>query len=229
MKSLNRALLALSLLAGVAANAAQYPIGFQVVLGAVAPFSPVPGTPIELANEAFLVKYGAEFGVLGTGQGLNGQLVVFVSDRRVSRDIWRKMIGAGDAFAAANGAGYIYYEDGSTTPTSQYVYYGKLNIQEGYTGTFPLVNGTPAITGFMVAVEEKCGIGRAGVTAIQPPQVAPTRLVGSKRIGSYSIGYEYAVNGGQGALVSGVSVSIARRHFGPFIVDICPVDLYLRY
>ena len=217
------------MLTGIAANAGQFPIGFQLWNGVVPAFYPAPGTPIELANDAFLTKYGAEFGVLGTAQGTQGQLVVLVSDRRASREIWRKMLGAGDAFASANGAGYIRYEDGDTQPTSQYVYYGKLNIEEGQAGSFPLVNGTPAITGFMVAVEEKCGIGRAGVSAVQPQVLAPTRLVASKRIGSYSIGYEYSVNNGAGALVSAVTVSLARRHPLGFIVDICPVDLYLKY
>ncbi|MBI1859869.1 MAG: hypothetical protein HYR96_03000 [Deltaproteobacteria bacterium] len=221
--------LSLALVSGVVASAAQHPIGFQVWTGEVAPFDAAPGTSVELANETFLAKYGAENGMLGTGVGVRGELRVFVARRNVAREIWRKMLGSGDGFAGAGGVGYIRFEDGgSTVPTFQYVFLGRQSVEEGNTGIFYVLNGTPAITGFMVAMEEKCGMGQAGVVAVQQP-IAPTRLLGSRRIGSYSIGYEYSVNNGMGALVSQINASVARRHFGPFLVDICPVDLYIKY
>jgi len=215
------------LLGGVAAQAGQHPIGFTVAGGYVPGFNADPNSNVYLANEAFQAKYGVEQGLVGTTVGNTGELLVLVSAQRFAREIWRKMLGAGDAFSAQGGRGYIRFEDAYPEPSVQYTYFGKANIQEGTSYTYPVLNGTPAIRGFMVAMEEKCGMGKSGVQALTP--VVPTKLIKSKRLGSYTIGYEYSVNGGNGALVSGITVSVARRHFGPFIVDICPVDVYVLY
>ena len=224
------------LLAGLAlgakaATAADFPIGFQVWNAPVPPMATLPGSMLAKANQAFMIKYGAEAGLLGTAQGSRGDLVILVAAPRFSRDIWVKMIGAGDAYAGAGGAGFFRFQDDTIPqpPQYRYSYLGRLSIAEGATGSFYLQNGTPAIKGYMVAMEENCGLTNSGVFSVDPNQaLQPTRLTGTRRNGSYTIEYEYAVNGGYGALVSAINVTIA-RHRGPFIIDICPVDVYLRF
>jgi hypothetical protein len=111
---------------------------------------------------------------------------------------------------------------------NRYTFAGRVNISENSTGYLYLVNGTPAIKGFKVAMDHKCRLQKGSVVKSIPDQlIEPTKLVGQSMSG-YTAGYEFAVNGGYGALVSAIAVTLA-PHGGPFIVDICPVDIYVRY
>jgi hypothetical protein len=117
-----------------------------------------------------------------------------------------------------------------TSQTSaNYQFLNRIQIAEASQAQFLLLNGTPAIKQFMVVMEEKCAISKAAVVKANPRDfIEATRLLGSKRVGSYSIGYEYAVNGGYGANLASIVVTMA-RHGGPFIIDVCPVDVYVAF
>lgn len=222
--------IAFALFVGTAAFAGQHPISFSQSFGFVPPFSAPENSPVAMANEAFTAKYGAETGVLGTAVGTRGQLLVLVSNMRFATQIWRKMLGAGDAFSATNGIGYFRYQSfNEPGPSTGFVFGGKINISEGGTGYLTLANGTPEIKGFLVGMDNKCIMGRAAVVAVGGLPIEPTRLVRSYQQGSYTMVYEYSVNGGMGALLSQIVVSLGTKHPLGFITDICPIEVDVKY
>jgi hypothetical protein len=112
---------------------------------------------------------------------------------------------------------------------TNYQFVGTVNVSEASQGLLYLQNGTPPIKRFMVAMDQKCGLARASVIKANPNEVIePTRLFNTKRVGSYTMGYEHTVNGGYGALIAAISVEL-RPHGGPIIVDVCPVSIYVAY
>ncbi len=229
----NFAVTALVAVASLVANAThtykQYPIAFQVWSGPVPEIGSADPNFYE-ADAALRAKYGAENGFIATAVGTRGQLMILTESQRSMRQIWRKMQESGDVTTRGNVTYFRYLDPNSIpSPVSNFQYVGKLHISEGARGTFWLANGTPHIVAYRVAMEEKCGLSRSGVLKVwEHEAIIPTRLVRSERIGSYTISYEHSVNGGQGALLKGITVDMA-RHGGPFIVDICPVDLYVQY
>ena len=109
-----------------------------------------------------------------------------------------------------------------------YTFLGRVNIPENSTGYLNLLNGTPAIKGFMVAMDYKCQVRKAGVVkAVQGQLLEPTKLTAFNVVG-YTAKSEYSVNGGYGANLVSIAITLA-PHGGPFIVDVCPVDVYARF
>jgi hypothetical protein len=230
---LRNVLVALAVSGSVASAASmdQHPIAFKVhsSAGALPIFSADPWSKVAQANDAFLAKYGVENGLLGTVVGSRGELLVLVARQIHMNQIWRKMVGAGDAFSS-RGVGYFRFESNAAPePTVPYTYLGKVTLEEGQSGQLVIPNGTPEITGYKLAMDHKCGIAGSGVVLVHRNMpLIPTRLVNSERVGSYTIAYNYEVNGGQGALLSSIAMTLARRG-GPFVVDICPIDVYVRF
>lgn len=219
----------LTLSASALAQYKTFPIAFTEWSGPV-PASNASNPDFYDAQEAFVAKYGAEGGLVGTAVGTRGELMILTDSVRSTRQLWRKMQGSGDV--VSNGAvAYLRYLDpnATTPPVSKFQFVGKINVEEGTRGTFWMTNGTPSIVAYKVAMEEKCGLMKSGVQMADGSSPAiPTRLVRSERIGGFTIAYEHSVNGGAGGLLRLISVDIARRG-GPFIVDICPVHLYVQY
>ncbi len=221
---------ALSLFSATLASAAQIQISFQTANDLIPTFFPSPAeSSLSMANEAFKAKYGAEDGFLGTASGPQGELVVYVSHMYYAGVIWKKMLLVGDGTQGVGGIGFFNFDDGKTEPLSGYQFAGRIQVTEGTQGSLLVLNGTPAIRSFKVAMENKCIFSRAAVTTVNNTPVQPTKLIGSTKTGAYTITYEHLVNGGSGALLSSIVVTLGRRHPLGFITDICPVDIYVRY
>ena len=128
-----------------------------------------------------------------------------------------------------NLSGFFNFNDGKADPLSGYQFAGRIQVSEGTQGSLLVLNGTPAIRSFKVAMENKCIFSRATVSTVNNTLVQPTKLIGSTKTGAYTITYEHLVNGGAGALLSSIFVTLGSRHPLGFITDICPVDIYVRY
>ncbi|NBY20621.1 hypothetical protein EBQ74_10370 [bacterium] len=216
------------LLFGTLGIAAEIPMYFQTATPPVVVFNPPAKSPLALANEAFLVKYGAEYGVLGTTAGIQGQLVVLVNDMQIASNLWAKMVGAGDAYNGLNG-GMFRYADYSTPVYSDWRFVGRIQIPENNIGRLVLLNGTPAVRGFLVVMDNQCVFSKAAVETINNVPVQATQLISSQKVGYTGIGYEHLVNGGAGALLSSILVTMGVHHpSGPWN-QICPVDIYIRH
>lgn len=135
-------------------------------------------------------------------------------------------VGQIDACLVPNGNATHHFCTAEQGPA--YTFLGRVSIAENSTGYLNLQNGTPAIKGFMIAMDHKCRVSKAGViNAVQGQLIEPTKLVGYNVVG-YTAKSEYAVNGGYGATLASIAITLA-PHGGPFIVDICPVDVYARF
>lgn len=207
---------------------AEIPIYFQTTTPPVVVFNPPAKSPLALANEAFLIKYGSEFGVLGTTGGIQGQLVVLVSDMQIASNLWAKMVGAGDAYNGING-GIFRYQDTAVPVQPNWQYVGRVQIPENAMGRLILLNGTPAVRGFLVTMDSRCIFAKAAVETINNVPIQPTQLISSQKVGYTGIGYEHSVNGGTGALLSSILVTMGSKHPAGVFNEICPVDIYIRY
>lgn len=213
---------------GTLGTAAEIPMYFQTATPPVVVFNPPAKSPLALANDAFLIKYGAEYGVLGTTAGLQGQLVVLVNDMQIASNLWAKMVGAGDAYNAIQG-GMFRYPDSGISVQNDWRYIGRIQIPENNIGRLVVLNGTPAIRGFLVVMDHQCVFAKAAVETINNVPVQATQLVSSQKVGYTGIGYEHAVNGGAGALLSSILVTMGvHQPSGPWN-QICPVDIYIRH
>lgn len=254
LRSLFTILLALALLIPATRSmAAQYQIAFQVATGPVPPMSYDPASSIGKANSAFMAKYGMEQGLVGTTIGNNNELIIVVTNAAVSRQIWSKMLNAHDAYSAPNGVGYIQFNDSPTpqpmppqpVPQPQppmpqpmpqpqppqpnsYQYVGHINIEETETGRFLFGNGAPAIKSFILTLDQYCPLTRAGVEVVGSKPVQPTRLVRTFRTGARSVAFEHTVNGGQGALLTAIDITVGVIG-GPGIIESCDVEVYARF
>ncbi len=137
-------------------------------------------------------------------------------------------IGQIDACLIPNGNATHHFCTEETSSSSGYRYIGKINIAENSSAYVNLANGTPEITGFKLAMDHKCNLLKAAVVKANPNQlIEPTRFLGT-RMNGYTAEHDFSVNGGYGALVSSIAITMARRG-GPIIVDICPVDVYVKF
>ncbi len=214
---------------GAMALGGSHPFSFTNWNGTTPFFMADSKSNVGLANEAFLTKYGAETGVMGTLVGPRGELVVVVMNYETSHFVWRKMIGAGDAYSANNGLSYILFDDNNMTPFTGFTFAGQIQVKEGSSERLLISNGTPSITRFLVAMNDHCIMGQAGVVPVSNMTLLPTKLVGSKKSGASTMVYEYSVNGGAGAMLTSISVSLGIRHILGLISDYCPVDIYVKY
>lgn len=218
----------IGLFLGTLGVAAEIPMYFQTTTPPVIVFNPPAKSPLALANEAFLVKYGAEYGVLGTTSGIQGQLVVLVSDMQIASNLWAKMVGAGDAYNGVNG-GMFRYPDVSLPVQTDWQFVGRIQIPENAMGRLALLNGTPVIKGFLVVMDNQCIFAKAAVETVNNVPVQPTQLIASQKVGYTGIAYEHTVNGGNGALLSSILVSMGIKHPAGFVNQICPIDIYIRH
>ncbi len=207
---------------------AEIPMYFQSATPPVAVFNPPAKTAIALANEAFLIKYGTEHGVLGTTAGIQGQLVVLVNDMQMASILWGKMVGAGDAYNSASG-GYFRYQGDSTPFQSDWRFAGRIQIPESSTGRLVLLNGTPSIKRLMIVMDNRCDFYRAMVETVNNVPIQPTQLIAIQKIGYTGVGYEHTINGGAGALISSIVVMMNSKNPVGVFNKICPIDIYIRY
>lgn len=207
---------------------AEIPMYFQTATPPVVVFNPPAKSPLALANEAFLIKYGAEIGVLGTTAGNQGQLVVLVNDMQIASNLWAKMVGAGDAYNGVNG-GFFRYSDGTAPSQSDWRFAGRIQIPESAMGRLALLNGTPAIRGFLIAMDNRCIFAKAAVETINNVPIQSTQLIASQKIGYTGIGYEHSVNGGTGAVLASILVTMGTKHPAGVLTEVCPVDIYIRF
>lgn len=222
--------LAFGLFSATFATAAQIQIAFLPATGLIPTFTPQPpDSALSMANEAFLAKYGAEDGVLGTGSGPQGQLFVYVSQMHYAGQIWKKMLLVGDGVQGSGGIGFFIFNDGKVSPLAGYQFAGRIQVTEGTQSSLLVLNGTPAIKSFLVAMDNKCIFSKATVTTVNNIPIQPTKLIKSQKTGAYTISYEHLVNGGAGAVLSSINVALGSQHPLGFITDICPVDIYVRY
>jgi hypothetical protein len=210
--------------------AAEIPIYFQTTTAPVAIFTPPAKSPLALANEAFLIKYGAENGVIGTSEGQQGSFIVWVSDMQIANYLWTKMVGAGDAYNTSNG-GYFRYNDGNqpTQPLQGYQFAGRLQISGNTTEVLGVTGWVPPIKAFFVAMDNQCVFAKAAVYTQNNVPVQTTQLVKSYKYGPHAIAYEHLVNGGAGANLSGIAISLGSKQLAGFPLEICPVDIYVRH
>ena len=78
-------------------------------------------------------------------------------------------------------------------------------------------------------MDNQCIFAKAAVETVNNVPVQPTQLIASQKVGYTGIAYEHTVNGGNGALLSSILVSMGIKHPAGFVNQICPVDIYIRH
>lgn len=224
-----KALVILGLLLTNFSMAAEIQVYFQKTVPPVSVFTPPEKSDLDLANKAFLAKYQAEAGLLGTAEGTNGALVILVSDMSYASTLWRKMVAAGDAYQGAQGSFFRFGEPNSSDPLSQYKFAARINIPESASTKFSFSYFTPVITKFMLVMDNQCVFSRASVQTLNNVPVQPTQLMASYKISPTAIGYEHLVNGGSGANLTSILITMGAKPFpGPGFM-VCPVNLFIQY
>lgn len=223
-----KALFTLGLLFSTFSFAADIQIYFQKTVPPVPVFTPPEKSVLDLANRAFLAKYGAETGLLGTTEGTQGALVILVSEMSYASTLWSKMVAAGDAYQGTHGGFFRFGEPSASNPLSQYSFAARINIPESASTTFSFSYLTPAITKFMLVMDSRCVFSNAAVQTVNNVPVQPTQLVASYKISPTAIGYEHLVNGGSGANLTSIVITMGAKPFpGPGFM-VCPVDLFIQ-
>jgi hypothetical protein len=208
--------------------ASQIPVYFQSSSAPAAPFNPPDKSELALANEAFSAKYGAETGFVGTSEGTQGQLVILVSDMQFASGIWSKMVGAGDAFTSNGVSYFIYNSEAPVTALSSYQIAGRIQMTEFSSAALRIMSGIPEVKQFLVVMDQHCIFASAKVATWGDVPIQATKLIASHKMSASTIGYEHTVNGGNGALLHSISVTLGGTHHG-LLKDTCFIDIYVRH
>jgi poly(3-hydroxybutyrate) depolymerase len=99
----------------------------------------------------------------------------------------------------------------------------------GTTEVLGVAGWVPPIKAFFVAMDNQCVFAKAAVYTQNNVPVQTTQLVKSYKYGPHAIAYEHLVNGGAGANLSGIAISLGSKQLAGFPLEICPVDIYVRH
>ena len=210
------------------AFSAEIPVYFQKTNPPVPVFIPPAKSQLELANQAFLAKYGVEQGLLGTASGPREELVILVSDMGYATGLWNKMVAARDGYNTSTGGVFHYGEPVSQNPLVTYQFLGRINIPESGTAHFSLPYSSPSVSRFMVSMDSQCVLAKASVLTSGNVPVQATQLVASHKVGLTGIAYEHTVNGGFGANLTSIMVTLGTKTIpGPGFL-VCPVDVFIQ-
>ncbi len=224
----SKALMAFVLFSQCLAFSAEIPVFFQKTVPPVPVFTPPDKSALALANQAFLAKYGAEMGVLGTSGGAKEELIILVSDMAYASTVWSKMVAAGDAYNSATGGIFRYGEPSIPSIVDSYRFLGRVRVAESSTAVFSLPWGTPSISRMLLAMDSQCVFGRASVQTVGNVPIQTTQLIASHKLAPNGIGYEHLINGGSGAALSSIMVTLGPKATPGFGTLICPIDIWVQ-
>lgn len=186
-----------------------------------------PAGEVKTACEAFEKIYGAEVGYRGCTTGVSTSMTLLFSGRTYINSTWNKMLARADV-GTENGVAYFYYNQ--KTYRNNYAYFGTmwLDEQRNPRATYGVQGGqSQFIVGYMVSMHKACSIAASGIRrASATTNLIPTSHQRTTRNGS-AMQYHFSVNGGQGADILGITVTIATgRRLG---YNRCEVDIYADY